>query len=95
MLFINTSKIKESTVGSSFTVTYSANPESLEELKALHSTYSIVNMSEFTIKPNSSEKPNNCETCKHNKLEWFSEVCDGCCGAHRRKGVANDRMYTA
>ena len=31
---------------------------------------------------NSSEKPNNCDTCKHNKLEWFSEVCDGCSKAH-------------
>ena len=29
---------------------------------------------------NSSEKPNNCETCKHNKLEWYSEICDSCCG---------------
>ena len=27
-----------------------------------------------------SEKPNNCDTCKHNKLEWYSEVCDSCCG---------------
>lgn len=29
---------------------------------------------------NSSGKPNNCDTCKHNKLEWYSEVCDSCCG---------------
>ena len=29
---------------------------------------------------NSSEKPNNCETCKHNKLEWYSEICGSCCG---------------
>lgn len=21
-----------------------------------------------------------CETCKHNKLEWYSEICDSCCG---------------
>jgi hypothetical protein len=31
---------------------------------------------------NCSEKPNNCDTCKHNKLEWYSEVCDGCSKAH-------------
>ena len=31
---------------------------------------------------NSSEKPNNCDTCIHNKLEWYSEVCDGCSKAH-------------
>lgn len=31
---------------------------------------------------NYSENPNNCETCKHNKLEWYSEVCDGCSKAH-------------
>ena len=29
-----------------------------------------------------SEIPNNCDTCKHNKLEWYSEVCDGCSKAH-------------
>lgn len=37
---------------------------------------------------NYSENLNNCEdaypcnTCKNNKLEWFSEICDGCCRAH-------------
>ena len=31
---------------------------------------------------NCSEIPNNCDTCKHNKLEWYSEVCDGCSKAH-------------
>ena len=31
---------------------------------------------------NCSEKPNNCDTCIHNKLEWYSEVCDGCSKAH-------------
>lgn len=30
--------------------------------------------------PSVSEIPNNCDTCKHNKLEWYSEVCDSCCG---------------
>ena len=76
MLFIKTSKIRESTVGSNFTVTYSANPESVEELKALQSAYSSVNMCGFTIKPSDSENPNNfedvypCDTCKHKKLEW-------------------------
>lgn len=32
--------------------------------------------------PSNSGKPNNCDTCKHNKLEWYSEVCDGCSKAH-------------
>lgn len=36
----------------------------------------------FEDEPNSSEKPNDCEDCKHNKLEWYSEVCDGCSKAH-------------
>ena len=31
---------------------------------------------------NSSGKPNNCDACRHNKLEWYSEVCDGCSKAH-------------
>ena len=33
---------------------------------------------------NCSEKPNNCDTCIHNKLEWYSEVCDGCSKAHSK-----------
>ena len=32
--------------------------------------------------PSDSEKPNNCDTCIHNKLEWYSEVCDGCSKDH-------------
>lgn len=32
--------------------------------------------------PSNSEIPNNCDTCKYNKLEWYSEVCDGCSKAH-------------
>lgn len=31
---------------------------------------------------NCSEKSNDCDTCRHNKLEWYSEVCDGCSKAH-------------
>ena len=41
-----------------------------------------VMMADRKTEPNSSEKPNNCETCRHNKLEWYSEVCDGCSKAH-------------
>ena len=29
-----------------------------------------------------SEKPNNCETCKHNGKKWYELPCDYCCGAH-------------
>ena len=29
-----------------------------------------------------SEKPNNCETCKHNHKEWWELPCDWCCGTH-------------
>lgn len=31
---------------------------------------------------NSSEKPNNCETCRYNSDEWDSPKCDGCSKAH-------------
>jgi hypothetical protein len=31
---------------------------------------------------NCSEKPNNCETCKHNHKEWWELPCDWCCGVH-------------
>ena len=29
-----------------------------------------------------TEPQTDCDTCKHNKLEWYSEVCDGCSKAH-------------
>lgn len=32
--------------------------------------------------PSNSEKPNNCETCKHNDKEWWELPCDWCCGAN-------------
>lgn len=32
--------------------------------------------------PNCSEKPNNCETCKHDSKEWYEDPCGWCCGAH-------------
>ena len=32
--------------------------------------------------PTSSEKPNNCETCKHDSKEWYEDPCGWCCGAH-------------
>lgn len=35
--------------------------------------------------PNSSEKPNNsqtCANCKFDHKEWFEEACDSCCDAH-------------
>jgi hypothetical protein len=28
---------------------------------------------------NSSEKPNNCETCKYKDHNWWSNKCDPCC----------------
>ena len=27
---------------------------------------------------NSSEKPNNCETCRYDKEPWYRQVCDEC-----------------
>ena len=24
----------------------------------------------------------DCETCKHDKEEWYSDACDSCCKAH-------------
>ena len=40
----------------------------------------LVEIADRKTEPSNSEKPNNCDTCKHNKLEWYSEVCDSCCG---------------
>ena len=57
--------------------------EWLKELKAYRETYPYgVEGYPPRAETNSSEKPNNCDTCRHNKLEWYSEVCDGCSKAH-------------
>ena len=42
----------------------------------------LVEIANRKTEPNCSEIPNNCDTCIHNKLEWYSEVCDGCSKAH-------------
>ena len=47
--------------------------------KCLHMYYHHIARADRKTE-NSSEIPNNCETCKHNKLEWYSEICDSCCG---------------
>lgn len=49
MLFITTDKIKYSTVGASFTVTFSVAPDEIGYLYALHEKYKEVNMSGFKL----------------------------------------------
>ena len=43
---------------------------------------------------NCSEFPNNCETCKHNELVWYSEECDGCSQAHSNYKPQTSRENT-
>ena len=64
MLTIWTDKIKHSTVGSSFRVTFSVAPNELEYLNKLYDCFNSMNWSSFPITAdckteNSSEKPNN------------------------------------
>ena len=79
MLYTQTDKIKTSTVGASFTVTFTVAPDEIGFLTVLHKMYSEMNMSGFTIKPSDSEKPNNCETCKNwdivNDHCYFIQEC--------------------
>lgn len=49
MLFIQTDKIKYSTVGASFTVTFSVAPEEINYLMDLHEKYMEVNMCGFKL----------------------------------------------
>lgn len=49
MLFITTDKIKYSTVGASFTVTFTVAPEEINYLIDLHEKYMEVNMSGFKL----------------------------------------------
>lgn len=85
MLYISTSKIHESTIGASFTVSFTVAPDEIDYLTALHEKYAEMNMCGFTIKPSDSENPNNsqtCANCKFDHEEWFEEACDSCCDAH-------------
>ena len=29
-----------------------------------------------------TEPQTDCDSCKHNKLEWYSDECDSCCKVH-------------
>ena len=84
MLTIWTNKIKHSTVGSSFSVTFSVAPNELEYLNKLYDCFSSMNWSSFPITTdrkteNSSEKPNNCDTCKYGQDKHrYAHICNEC-----------------
>ena len=56
MLYIAVDKIKYSTVGASFNVTFSVAPDEIGYLYALHEKYSEMNMSGFTVKLSDAER---------------------------------------
>ena len=82
MLTIWTDKIKHSTVGSSFRVTFSVAPNELEYLNKLYDCFNPMKMSSFPItadrktEPSSSEKPNNSTSSKMEQVETMS--CQEC-----------------
>ena len=81
MLAIWTNKIKHSTVGSSFSVTFSVAPNELEYLDKLYDCFSSMNWSSFPITAdrkteNSSEIPNNCEP--QYEIGMGTLKCDNC-----------------
>lgn len=61
MLSINTSKIKYSTVGASFTVTYSVAPEEIYSLMILHDKFAENNGKEYQISANDTEQTERSE----------------------------------
>jgi Zn finger protein HypA/HybF involved in hydrogenase expression len=47
----------------------------------------------YKMKPVEQTEPQTeCETCKHNKLEWFSEKCDECSKAHSNYEPQTERI---
>ena len=61
MLTIWTNKIKHSTVGSSFSVTFSVAPNELEYLNKLYDCFSSMNWSSFPITADRKTEPNLSE----------------------------------
>ena len=80
MLTIWTDKIKHSTVGSSFRVTFSVAPNELEYLNKLYDCFNPMKMSSFPItanrktEPSNSENPNNCEDMQDWKDRMWAEA---------------------
>ena len=61
MLTIWTDKISHSTVGSSFSVTFSVAPNELEYLIKLYETFNSMNMKSFPITADSKTDPQERE----------------------------------
>ena len=78
MLFIITDKIKYSTVGASFTVTFTVAPEEINYLMDLHEKYMEVNMMGFDLIPSKSQK--KCHRDEEYACHVYpnDEICDNC-----------------
>ena len=75
MLNISTGKIKYSTLGASFTVTFSVNLGEIGYLCALHKKYREFNGYCFSTSIAEQTEP-RCERCRHYKT--ISTDCDRC-----------------
>ena len=98
MLTIWTNKIKHSTVGSSFSVTFSVAPNELEYLNKLYDCFSSMNWSSFPITAdrndeNSSEIPNNCEHITEDGVTCAKyPACDDCLDNPLNKLKGSERL---
>lgn len=61
MLYINASEIKYSTVGASFTVTYSVAPEEIYSLMILHDKFAENNGKAYQISASDTEQTERSE----------------------------------
>ena len=61
MLTIWTGKIKHSTVGSSFSVTFTVTPNELEYLNKLYDYFNLMNMTSFYITADRKTEPQERE----------------------------------
>ena len=98
MLTIWTNKIKHSTVGSSFSVTFSVAPNELEYLNKLYDCFSSMNWSSFPITAdrndeNNSEIPNNCEHITEDGVTCAKyPACDDCLDNPLNKVKGSERL---
>ena len=80
MLFITTDKIKYSTVGASFTVTFSVAPDEINALYDLQEQYKKMNMIGFDLISSINKPQKKCHRDEEYAcyLNPNDKVCDNC-----------------
>ena len=82
MLYISTEKIRYSTVGASFKVTFSVAPDEIGYLQVLNNSFKSMNMCGIPLTAQRAEQTEpsepNCDNCDKKWKPWEFPKCEGC-----------------